>query len=199
LSLEDNDSVNLPQQIVLKKERLDNHDLFDNELRVYHQLQSLQGTIIPKYLGLATIDGVRALVLSDIGGISMLDQGMPQFDRMKLETMLAFPVRTIRQRGVHLGDLSMRNIHWCRDAFRFLDFEQAEILPEKADVEEEYVQDQVLCVSEPFQRRQEARAKMKILAKRRPFGSLRSATSRVGRHGNKERLRPKAQEAQQIC
>ncbi|KAK2052374.1 hypothetical protein LY76DRAFT_526803, partial [Colletotrichum caudatum] len=149
----------LPWRIVLKKEHSGNRDLFDNELRVYRHLQSLQGKVIPECLGVAEIDGVRALLLSDIGGVSMLDSGMPPFEQATLEDKLAFPVRLIRQLGVHLGDFKMGNVHWCGDAFRVLDFEHAEILTENTKCEEGDLQDQVRCVSEPFWMRQEARAK----------------------------------------
>ncbi|KAK1585030.1 uncharacterized protein LY79DRAFT_559570 [Colletotrichum navitas] len=167
LSLDGNSSVNLPRRIVLKKELTDNPDLFDNELRVYRHLQSLQGTVIPECLGLAKIDGVRALLLSDIGGVSMLDSGMPRLEQATLEHKLAFPVRLIRQSGVHLGDFKMGNVHWCGDAFCVLDFEHAEILPVNSKFEEADVQKQVQYVSEPFLMRQEASAKMTRLIQRK--------------------------------
>ncbi|KAK2022500.1 hypothetical protein LX32DRAFT_629796 [Colletotrichum zoysiae] len=163
LSLDGDSSVNLPRRIVLKKEHTDNQDLFDNELRVYRHLQSLQGNVIPECLGVAKIDGVRALLLSDIGGVSMLDLGMPRLEQATLEHKLALPVRLIRQSGVHLGDFKMGNVHWCGNAFRVLDFEHAEILPANSKFEEADVQNQVQYVSEPFLMRQEARAKMMIL------------------------------------
>ncbi|KAJ0160077.1 hypothetical protein CTA2_8601 [Colletotrichum tanaceti] len=159
--------VNLPKDIVLKKELSDESERFENELHIYEQLRELQGTIIPQFLGLAYIDGARALVLTDIGGTAMVQEGIPHFDRTALETMLAKPVRLIREQGVHLADFSMLNVHFCEDAFRIVDFGEAVTITERVEDEDAFVREQVRWVSEPFLRRQENSVKMAKLAKRR--------------------------------
>ncbi|KAJ0315905.1 hypothetical protein COL5a_011822 [Colletotrichum fioriniae] len=73
------DEAILPKDVILKMEYLKDRDLFDppktalfdNEALIYDRLQPLQGSVIPGYLGLTSIAGRRAHLLSDIGGMLM--------------------------------------------------------------------------------------------------------------------------------
>ncbi|CAG7564247.1 unnamed protein product [Fusarium equiseti] len=58
----------LRDRIVLKTQKPDWEEEFDNGLLAYHKLQSVQGITVPKLYGMVQHDNNRALVLSDIGG-----------------------------------------------------------------------------------------------------------------------------------
>lgn len=165
LSLDDVNSLGIPRRIILKKEDGERSEDFENEIRIYERLQNLQGTIIPEYFGLASIEGVRALVLSDLGGIALFEEGMPHFEQDRLEEMLARPIRLIRQMGVYLSDLASRNIHWCGDEFRFMDFEDAKTVIEEAENDEADILKMARWLSENIMDRQKTRAKMAALPK----------------------------------
>ncbi|GJC85750.1 hypothetical protein ColLi_08588 [Colletotrichum liriopes] len=136
----DTDCARLPKQIILKKEDCQHKHLFDNELRIYQKLEALQGTAIPQMHGLATIHGTRALVLSDIGGTALVEEGTRWVESTRLEEMLDRTIRQIWSMGVRLKDLSLLNVHLCEDAIWIVDFEEAEIMAGRVD--ESDVEDQ---------------------------------------------------------
>ncbi|KAE9566300.1 hypothetical protein CGMCC3_g17518 [Colletotrichum fructicola] len=185
LELGENDCPNLPRKVVLKKEGPERKDLFDREISIYDQLRPLQGNAIPQYLGLASIEGVRALLLSDIGGVAMSQMESPLFDGAKLEEMIATPLNLIRQHGVTLGYLSMCNIHWCDDAFRVVDLAHAQIVSEESESDpvKEQVRDLVGC----FQARHKELLRDKEMS-RRPVRPARRA-ARSTRHGARSAAR----------
>ncbi|KAH9225576.1 hypothetical protein K456DRAFT_1731795 [Colletotrichum gloeosporioides 23] len=165
LELNEEDSIILPNRFILKIEDPDNKDLFDNEVAVYDRLRSLQGDIIPEFLGVASIAGKRALLLSDIGGMAMMRAEMPRFDNAKLKELLVRPVDLVRKQGIALGDLSMCNVHWCGDAFRLVDFAHARTISpqDPANLVRDQVDDLVKC----FQARKDALLQIAKLASRR--------------------------------
>ncbi|UPL02841.1 hypothetical protein LCI18_013775 [Fusarium solani-melongenae] len=77
----------LPDNVVLKKEKPNWEEEYDNENAMYKQLHSLQGRTIPRFYGEAVVDGARAMVLSRIEGIYPFEQPIPPLpadDFMKL-------------------------------------------------------------------------------------------------------------------
>ncbi|KAK0368170.1 hypothetical protein CLIM01_14473 [Colletotrichum limetticola] len=155
--------------------------LFDNEASIYHQLQPLQGIIIPKYLGLASIEGKRAHLLSDIGGMAMIKEEMPRFERATLQNMISLPIRLIREHGVRLEDLSMYNVHLCGEAFRIVDLAHARIVTPEATGADAEDHDQVQDLVERFQSRQDALISLAKPVKRRRRGRLGNRPTATGR------------------
>ncbi|KAK3905070.1 hypothetical protein C8A05DRAFT_31116 [Staphylotrichum tortipilum] len=59
--------------IILKKLKPKWDDEFDNEKLMYARLRPLQGSVIPVFFGEASLDGCRALILSDVGRVTLCD------------------------------------------------------------------------------------------------------------------------------
>ncbi|KJZ77306.1 hypothetical protein HIM_03030 [Hirsutella minnesotensis 3608] len=169
LVLEGGNLQGLPQNIVLKKKDAENEPLFETEQRFYEKLQHLQGRVIPRYYGLASVDGTPALVLSDVGGIMMLDEKMPSLAESCLREKLREPLEEIRAAGVLLEDVSLTNIHYCSDGvFRVLDFELVKMDQPVDDViVKEDVGLQVESIVERYQERQAAIRELDSLWKHR--------------------------------
>ncbi|RSL80167.1 hypothetical protein CEP52_017426 [Fusarium oligoseptatum] len=77
----------LPDNVVLKKEKPNWEEEYDNENAMYKRLHSLQGRTIPRFYGEAVFEGARAMVLSRIEGIYPFEQPLPPLpadDFMKL-------------------------------------------------------------------------------------------------------------------
>ncbi|PHH89224.1 hypothetical protein CDD83_6477 [Cordyceps sp. RAO-2017] len=158
LALEGGDLQGLPREIVLKKKDAENESLFETEQRCYDKLHYLQGRLIPRYYGLASIDGTPALVLSDVGGITMLNEGMPWLAESYLRETLRKPLEEIRAAGVLLEDVSLTNMHYCGGGvFRVLDFELVK-MDQSVDgpVVREDVDSQVESLVDRYQERQVA-------------------------------------------
>lgn len=65
----------LPDDVILKKQKNGWEEEFENERAAYDKLRCLQGHVIPVLFGQVNYNGVRALILSDIGGASMAEAG----------------------------------------------------------------------------------------------------------------------------
>ncbi|OJI89758.1 hypothetical protein ASPTUDRAFT_70321 [Aspergillus tubingensis CBS 134.48] len=59
--------------IIIKQQKEDWEEEFENEKAAYTKLKSLQGEFIPFYYGQGYYDGLPALLLSDIPGITLHD------------------------------------------------------------------------------------------------------------------------------
>lgn len=125
LQLEKSSSESLPEHVVLKKET--DEERFNTELEIYNRLESLQGTHIPELYGVATMNNTRALVMSDVGGIPLVDEKMVDMDDDTLRRLLRIPLQKICEAGVLLEDVSMLNVHFVKGSFVILDFDVARI------------------------------------------------------------------------
>ncbi|KAK0379012.1 hypothetical protein CLIM01_03647 [Colletotrichum limetticola] len=136
------DMATLPKNVILKIEYPKDRDLFDppkttlfdSEALIYDRLRPLQGSVIPRYLGLASIAGRRAgrraHLLSDIGGMSMIKKELLRTDpATNFEEMISVSLRLIRQHDVRLHYLDPSNVHLCGDALCIVDLEHAQLIP----------------------------------------------------------------------
>lgn len=92
------------------------------------------------YFGVAEIEGSRAHVLSDVGGIPLLDESMPNVEEEELERLLRALLQKVKDAGVYHQDVTLFNIHLCEGSLKIMDFELAEIVSpggEVADVEQQ--------------------------------------------------------------
>ncbi|WQF86477.1 Putative protein kinase-like domain superfamily [Colletotrichum destructivum] len=180
---QDTDWTLLPKRIVAKKEDCKYRHLFDSEIRVYEHLQDLQGSAIPIMYGLGTIDGDRALVMSDIGGTALIEEETPRMENSQLEAKLVPVLRQIRSQGVRLQDLSSLNVHLCEGEIRIVDFEAAEILVGDQDDEESDMAGQVQDLVDFYERRRKG---LEAIAK--PHNRRKRHSRRPRTHGRNERL-----------
>lgn len=95
--------------------------LFDNELRAYKCLQSLQGVRVPKYLGHFTVNFnerelaedrvVNVLMLEVICGKSLKKarNGLSSLERVRIREQILEVIRFISQKEVFLPTISARH------------------------------------------------------------------------------------------
>lgn len=128
LSLAGEKTHGLPEQIILKQQS-GWPQLFLAELAFYKNAKSLQdGGFVPHYHGLARIDGVEALVLSDLGGTMIHDNPSLAEDEDMLREKLTELLTSIRTAGVVHEDITVLNVLHCADGrFRLVDFEEATV------------------------------------------------------------------------
>ncbi|RSL39074.1 hypothetical protein CEP53_014336 [Fusarium sp. AF-6] len=135
LLLSDETRRELPQHVVVK---IEDHDLqhpvddagdnfFDTEAKIYRHLQRLQGEHIPKLYGIAIMGGSRAMVLSDVGEITMVDENMPLLEESVVRQKLRKPLEAVRLAGVYHENAGPKNIVYCDGKFIVLDFELAKV------------------------------------------------------------------------
>ncbi|KAK5998382.1 hypothetical protein PT974_00761 [Cladobotryum mycophilum] len=118
----------LPPAIVVKSEKPDWEDEFDDEVALYNRLSSLQGTVIPYYYGTTRLGGVRTHILSDIGGVSLPLKGASGIDDPTFRKMLLRALGAIALQGFVHDDLKLDNFHLVGDKIMVLDLEQVEFV-----------------------------------------------------------------------
>ncbi|RTE68531.1 hypothetical protein BHE90_017093 [Fusarium euwallaceae] len=164
LTLSDETRKSLPSRVILKKEDEellkrrgdDAPNLFDAEVMTYRHLQALQGEFIPEFHGVTKVAGSRAMILSDIGGVALMDDHMPSIEEDQLRHGLRKPLEAIRLCGVLLDDISPENIHYCGGDFIAFDFEFIEMRSGRIKDMMEEVDLQVDMLVEWYKERQDA-------------------------------------------
>lgn len=73
-------SYNLPSTIIVKQQKIGWEDEFQREIQAYKSLENLQGTIIPIFFGQGFFNGLDALVISEVKGITLYDLARGNFD-----------------------------------------------------------------------------------------------------------------------
>ncbi|KAM0327579.1 hypothetical protein ACHAQA_005872 [Verticillium albo-atrum] len=121
---------------------------------MYDELKILQGTVLPVCYGTVMVDGKQALLLEDIEGDTMADDQMPAIEEAKLRPLLERPLRSIREIGVLLTDVSLMNMIFRDGSFVIVDLEFTEL--NEVDLELDEVQIQVDCLVDDYKQRQEA-------------------------------------------
>ncbi|KAK3298567.1 uncharacterized protein B0H64DRAFT_385520 [Chaetomium fimeti] len=101
----------LPRTFILKEQKPDWDEEFENEKRMYARLRTLQGSVIPICFGEASVEGRRALVLSDVGRITLCDPPSLERDRDEMANMIDDAFRAITKLGVEHGDIKLDNFH----------------------------------------------------------------------------------------
>ncbi|KAK4241862.1 hypothetical protein C8A03DRAFT_40825 [Achaetomium macrosporum] len=131
----------LPTNIVLKREKVGWEEEFDNENMIYQRLGPIQGSIVPICYGEAECQatettGTRALVLSDVGGISLHEDAAGGLDTDHVEAMLLEALRQLTSLGVGHGDGKLDNYRLVgnKDRIMVIDFDSSYII-EKEDPE----------------------------------------------------------------
>jgi hypothetical protein len=114
----------LPPTAIIKELKPGWETEFDDEKRIYRKLAPLQGRVIPVLYGEGTTsDGTRALVLADIGDVSLHAKQAKHLSKQTLKGMIKPAVRAMLELGVEPADQNPRNYHLVGDAVFVLDFE----------------------------------------------------------------------------
>ncbi|PMB71746.1 hypothetical protein BM221_001842 [Beauveria bassiana] len=111
-------------------------DEFTNELRMYEKLKSLQGKQIPVCYGEAHCHGTRALVLEDVGGVSLYHRAaLVETSEEQIAQMVLASYRPIISLNIAYDDWKLDNLYLVDGRVVFLDLEyvyELDFDPERA-------------------------------------------------------------------
>ena len=98
---------------------------------MYKRLRTLQGKQIPVCYGEASCDDTRALVLEEVGGVSLLHRSaLIETPEKRINAMISDSYDPMVDQGVAYDDWKMDNFHLLNDRIIFLDLEHAYELDE---------------------------------------------------------------------
>ncbi|KAL8377060.1 hypothetical protein RB595_007953 [Gaeumannomyces hyphopodioides] len=128
----------LPDRIILKREKPNWKEEFDNEVGMYKLLAPLGGHVVPKLYGQTEYPGTddvrrRALIISDIGGIPLGEPEVGSLPLGRVEEMLNDAFQSIADAGVDHCDAKLDNIHVVGDRIMLIDFDTSEPVTEDVD------------------------------------------------------------------
>jgi serine/threonine protein kinase len=132
----DEPCAGLPLSLVVKKQKTGWQEQFNMEIEAYGTLQELQGTVIPRFYGQCTVNGVPALLLSDIGGRTL--ETLAQNDDVpvkSLKTLLARALSALSTHGAIYSDPRLDNFLLCDDKIMIVDLEGVKFLPQPWEVD----------------------------------------------------------------
>lgn len=115
----------LPSTVIVKIEKPDWDEEFENEKKYYAKLQDLQGKYIPVCYGEARCGGKRALVLSDLGGLELAGEDPVIVPLADLKSMLTETYSALLSYGVEQGDTKLDNVLLVGDKVMIFDFDYA--------------------------------------------------------------------------
>ncbi|KAF4423770.1 hypothetical protein F53441_14246 [Fusarium austroafricanum] len=120
----------LPDRIVLKSQKPDWEEEFDNELLAYNKLQPVQGITVPKLYGMVQHENTRALILSDIGGHCVATPKGAVLDEEDMRPLIYQAFKSINEFGVSHEDTKLDNFHLVmdegKDKIMIVDLESAD-------------------------------------------------------------------------
>lgn len=117
--------------LILKKQKPDWEDEFDEEKKRYAELRSLQGVVIPKFFGEVRCGGTRAILLSDIGGACLAAPDGSLLQVADFRRMLHKALILLSPFNVLPGDIKLDNFHCTGDKIMIVDLEMLDSLPEE--------------------------------------------------------------------
>ncbi|GAB1312013.1 Lipopolysaccharide core heptose(II) kinase RfaY [Madurella fahalii] len=120
----------LPSHVVLKKQKeggeaMINEERFDTEVKAYGRLKPLQGAVIPTCYGRLHYNGVRAMILEYLGGVSLSSPEGATLRLEELSTLLQPCYRALYALGVHHDDPNLSNFQLVNGKIIVLDLESA--------------------------------------------------------------------------
>lgn len=109
---------NLPSTVIIKQQKEGWSDEFEHEASCYERLKDLQGDEIPIFFGQGDFDGIRALVISEIVGTTLLDfaRSMNPIDEKKMKDDLAAVFQSLTTYGAVYWDQKLDNFMYCDNA-----------------------------------------------------------------------------------
>ncbi|KAJ5938202.1 hypothetical protein N7454_004544 [Penicillium verhagenii] len=115
--------------VVIKQQKDEWEEEFKKEIQAYEKLSDVQGITIRHLYGQGVFNGIPALILSDLGGITLFDLGLKrsQIDDKMLENELHKAVKSLYDHGVEYWDEKLDNYLFCEDGkVRIVDLELVE-------------------------------------------------------------------------
>ncbi|PLN83457.1 hypothetical protein BDW42DRAFT_184230 [Aspergillus taichungensis] len=120
--------------VIVKQQKDEWEDEFENEVKAYHELKSLQGEVIPYFYGRGDFNGRPVLVLSDIDGISLKDLAHSNDETSEdlLKACLEEAFSELSKYGAIYRDQKLDNFLLCYDEecgkskVKIVDLEQVE-------------------------------------------------------------------------
>lgn len=125
-------SHDLPQNLFVKKQKNRREAEFSAEIEAYKRLRKLQTTTIPKLFGQILLDGVPALLLSKIPGVSLdalARSGAMEVDENLLETQLRESLEALDEHGAVYWDMRLDNFILCDNRIVVVDLERVTFNP----------------------------------------------------------------------
>ncbi|CAH0046088.1 unnamed protein product [Clonostachys solani] len=120
----------LPERIVLKSQKNNWEEEFDQEVAAYNKLHRLQGITIPQLYGLIDYNHTRALILSDVGGFPLATPQGAVLDKQDLEPLLYHALTSLTELGVCHDDTKLDNFLLVtdegKDKIMIVDLESAD-------------------------------------------------------------------------
>lgn len=152
----------LPRNVIVKQRKEGWENEFDNEEKVYQQLQDLQGTRIPRFFGRILFRGVPSLVLSQVEG-STLDfiarNRSSNTEANALDSRLRKALSDLSEKNALYWDPKLDNFIVCDDGNIFIiDLEQVTIPNEPKPWEKTVNEGNVRYLMKEFERVRECHA-----------------------------------------
>ena len=145
----------LPQKVILKREKLDWEEEFDNEKSIYQALALVQGQVVPRCYGQVSLPrtamtGPRALLLSDVGGASLHSKATRTVGMERLEGMLWVAFRAVAALGVAHDDYNLSNYRLVGDKVMLIDFDSSYTFEDGEDDPEFLVERGVASIRQQY-------------------------------------------------
>lgn len=152
----------LSRTVIIKQRKEGWENEFENEEKVYQQLQDLQGTRIPRFFGRVLFRGVPSLVLSQVEG-STLDfiarNRSSNIEANTLDSQLRKAFSDLSEKNALYWDPKLDNFIVCDDGSIFIiDLEQVTIPNEPKPWEKTVNEGNVRYLMKEFKRIRECHA-----------------------------------------
>lgn len=122
----------LPNTVILKTLKPDWDDEFDNEKTMYKRLKSLQGDVIPVYLGDAIYNHTPSILISYVDGVMPHEQDKHSpMPAEEFQSKVELAIRKMEPFGVCHGDMKLDNFIISGDCIVVIDLESVEDEPEE--------------------------------------------------------------------
>lgn len=94
---------------------------FQDEVIAYEKLKDLQGVVVPRLLGQGSLDGLPALILSEVPGTPIQDiaYDWQMIDENLLGKQLTKVLRILYDHGAEYYDFKLDNFLLCADTARY--------------------------------------------------------------------------------
>lgn len=99
-------------------------ELFDTEVKAYDRLRPVQGVVVPRCYGVCRYDGTRALLLEQLGGVSLASPPGLTLKLEDLAEMLKVCYRALHAFGVQPDDPQPGNFQLLEGKIMMLDLER---------------------------------------------------------------------------
>lgn len=125
----------LPTVVIIKKRNEDRPDESQQEIEVYEKFKSLQGSVIPTFLGQGTFDDSPMIILSEVVGRTLSELAYSEVhisvDVVELRRQLEIAMNCIHSLGAEYLDQQLGNFILCDTGkIMIVDFEQIDFPPD---------------------------------------------------------------------